>query len=286
MQLEQVTVKKVLTRTSGYLRTITSHSLQPYRGCAFGNALCGAACYVRHNAWVTRGRPWGSFLEARTNAASAYLAEQASERGWAHRQGAPFAIFMSSATEPFMPHERRLGITRSVLEAMCEAPPDVLVVQTHSPAVADHLALLGRLARRCALRVHLSIETDREAIPGLPPHATPVARRLEAARALRDGGIRVVATVSPLLSIADPERFFARLAEAADAVVLDHFIEGDGTPDGRRTLRTPVPAACALLDPRSTSLAYRDAMAAVAQRHLPGRVGLSIDGFAGRFLPA
>jgi hypothetical protein len=53
----------------------------------------------------------------------------------------------------------------------------------------------------------------------------------------------VVVTVSPLLPIADPERFFARLAGLADAVVIDHFIGGDGTPDGSRTLRTGLPAA-------------------------------------------
>ena len=31
-------VGNVLTRTSGYLKTVTSHSLQPYRGCSFGNS--------------------------------------------------------------------------------------------------------------------------------------------------------------------------------------------------------------------------------------------------------
>jgi len=65
----EATVRSILTRTTGYLRTVTSHSLQPYRGCSYGNALCGVGCYVRHNGWVTRGEAWGSFLEARTNAA-------------------------------------------------------------------------------------------------------------------------------------------------------------------------------------------------------------------------
>jgi hypothetical protein len=37
------------------------------------------------------------------------------------------------------------------------------------------------------------------------------------------------------------------------------------------------------VDPTSVSLAYRDRMADIARRYLPGRVGLHIDGFAGRF---
>jgi hypothetical protein len=39
----------------------------------------------------------------------------------------------------------------------------------------------------------------------------------------------------------------------------------------------------AAVDPASVTLAYRDAMVQVAQRYFPGRVGVCIDGFAGRF---
>jgi hypothetical protein len=69
VDITETTVKNILTRTSGYLRTVTSHSLQPYRGRTFGNSLCGVGCYVQHNGHVLQGRPWGGFLEVRTNAA-------------------------------------------------------------------------------------------------------------------------------------------------------------------------------------------------------------------------
>jgi hypothetical protein len=69
----------------------------------------------------------------------------------------------------------------------------------------------------------------------------------------------------------------------ADAVVLDHFIGGDGSSDGSRTSRTPLPDAMRQIDPESLELTYRDRMAAIARKHLPGRVGLNIDGFAGRY---
>ena len=51
--------------------------------------------------------------------------------------------------------------------------------------------MLARLAGRCRLRVHLSIETDRERLPGLPPHGSPVAARMEAAAPA--GGVLVTA---------------------------------------------------------------------------------------------
>ncbi len=284
MKQREATVRSILTRTSGYLRAVTSHSLQPYRGCSYGSALCGVGCYVRHNGWVTRGEEWGSFLEARPNAAERYREQAPRERRWAHRARGEFGIFLSSSTDPFVPQERQLGVTRRVLEALCDEPPDVLVLQTHSHRVTDYLDLYPRLSAACRLRVHLSIESDRDRLPGLPPPASPVARRLEAADQLRTAGLRVVVTVSPLLPIDDPERFFARVAEVADAVVIDHFVGGDGSPDGARTRRTPLPAAMEAALPGSSELAYRDAIVAAARRALPGRVGVGREGFAGTYL--
>jgi DNA repair photolyase len=284
MRVTEARVRGILTRSSGFLRTVCSHSLQPWRGCSFGQALCGVGCYAQHNRWLARGEAWGSFLEARVNAAEVYLAEHATEARWARRARGAFVIFMSSSTDPFVPQEERLGVTAGVLAAMVERPPDGLIVQTHTDRVLRAREALVALARRCELRVHLSIESDRDRLPGLPPPACSVDARLAAAAALRDAGLRVVITVAPLLPIARPEAFFARLGEVADAVVIDHFIEGDGTPDGGRTRRTALPAAMAAVEAGSTELAYRDRMVAVARRILPGRVGVSVDGFAGRML--
>jgi DNA repair photolyase len=285
MDLTRTTIRSILTRTSGFLKTVCSHSLQPYRGCPFGASLCGVGCYVQHNQYLTRGEPWGSFVEARTNAAEAYREQYGRERAWARRSRGRFVIFLSSSTEPFPPLESREGITRNVLDAMTELPPDGLIVQTHSHRVADAADRLAALAACCELRVHVSIETDRDTMPDLPPHASPIARRFEAAAALKAAGLRVVITVSPLLPIDDPDRFFERISQAADAVVLDHYIGGDGTASGARTQRTALPAAMARVNPRSVDLAYRHEMEEVARRWLPGRVSTNIEGFAGRFDP-
>ena len=72
MQTSVVDVRSILTRSAGFLKTVCSHSLQPYRGCPFGKSLCGVGCYVRHNGWITRQRPWGTFLEVKQNAAEVY----------------------------------------------------------------------------------------------------------------------------------------------------------------------------------------------------------------------
>ena len=285
MRVARTRIRNILTRTSGYLKTVCSHSLQPYRGCSLGLSLCGVGCYVQHNPYVTAGRPWGHFLEARENAASSYRSNAPRERRWARRARGAFSVFLSSSTEPFLPQEFRLGITRRVLEAMLEEPPDVLILQTHSHHVIRYLELYHDLTSRCDLRCHISIETDRERLPGLPPHASSVESRFAAAERLKSTGLRTVITVSPLLPLASPREFFRRIARTAHAVVIDHFIGGDGTDDGRRTRRTPVPAAMAAVDPASVTLEYRDRLVELAREILPGAVGVGADGFAGRYLP-
>lgn len=281
--LTETTIRNILTRTTGFLRTVTSHSLQPYRGCTYGNSLCGVGCYVQHNGHITQGRPWGSFLEVRTNAAESYLANYERESRWGRRRLGAFSIFCSSSTDPFVPQELKYGVTASVLDAMLVQPPDDLIVQTHAPLVTREIPRLCELAKRCRVRVHVSIETDRESLPGLPPHAASVENRLAACAELRAAGLFTVVTVSPLLPIASPEEFFGRIGEAADAVVLDHYIGGDGSPEGARTLRTGLPAAMERVDPSSVRADYLQVMAAAARRHV-GRVGVNIDGFAGRYL--
>ena len=239
---------------------------------------------MRHNVWATRGEEWGSFVEAKVNAKEAYVVQYERERDWARKRRGRFGVFMSSSTEPFQPAERKLRVTRGVLEAMVGRPPDFLIVQTHSHHVVDYADLYPELAARTELRFHVSIESDRDELPGLPRAASPVVKRMKAAKTLREMGMRVVVTVSPLLPIAEPERFFENLSHVADAVVIDHFIEGDGSVEGARTKRTALPTAMERVEPRSVTLAYREEMVAVARRYFPGKVGVNIDGFAGRML--
>lgn len=241
MDVREVRVRSILTRTGGFLREGFSHTLNPYTGCAYGGALCGAPCYAQHNGWIARGRAWGSFLEVKVNAAEAYRAGAGAERRWAESRGG-LRIYMSSVTDPYVPQERHYRVTRSLLEAMAEDPPARLVVQTHTPYPLWDLERLAALHPRSDLCVNISVETDREDLgPGFPPHATRIAERIDALARLRREGVPCAAVVAPMLPMDDPEGFARRLGEAADRVILDHFLIGDGSPGGLRTRRTGFP---------------------------------------------
>jgi len=283
MEIQEIQPRSILTRTSGYLRTVCSHSLQPYRGCALGKTLCGVGCYAQHQGMLTLGRAWGAFLDVKSNVAELYLQHYSREKAWAMRACGGMVIFMSSSTEPFPPQERRMGVTGRLLKAMINQPPDGLIVQTHSALVADYQAELYELQTKCNVRVHMSIETDTDRLPGLPRPAYSVRDRMRVAGQLKNAGLNVVVTVAPLLPIKQPDAFFQELSAVADAVVIDHFLGGDGSVNGSRTRRTLLPAAMVGVDAESVTLGYRDKMAAVAERYFPGRVGVGVDGFAGRF---
>ena len=197
MKVKSALIGNILTRTTGYLETVSSHSAQPYRGCSLGRSLCGVGCYVRHNHYLTRGQEWGTFLEARENAGESYLENCRAESRWARKHRGSFSIFLSSSTEPFVPQESRCGVTRALLSAMAEAPPDALIIQTHSHLVLDHLCQLQALGERCVLRVQVSIETDREELPGLPAFFSSIDSRFDAARRLREAAQRYVDAAVP-----------------------------------------------------------------------------------------
>src|SRR5436190_202658 len=126
--------KTILTPTSGFLGSGYTHSINVYQGCAFAGALCGVFCYAQHNQWITKGRPWRLY-GAKRHVRDAYRLDY--DRLKRPRRGSPqpLKIFMSSSTDPYIPQEKRLGLTQGLLEEMVERPPDVLVIQSHTTLI-------------------------------------------------------------------------------------------------------------------------------------------------------
>ena len=171
MKIGEIHCKSILTRTQGYLKAVSSHSLNPYVGCEFGRSACGEGCYVRFNQWLLKGREWGRFVDMKINSAEVYLQTVAKEKKWAQKNAGGFSVFFSSSTDPWQPVERKARLTRRLLTAMQTVPPDRLILQTHACQILDDLDSIELLSGICDLRVHVSIEGDRDRLPGLPPPA-------------------------------------------------------------------------------------------------------------------
>jgi len=282
MIIKEIHCRSILTRAGGYLAQVVSHSLNPYIGCGFGRSSCGVACYVQFNPWIMQSREWGRFVDVKVNADEVYRETASAERAWAKKRGIPFSIFLSSSTDPWQPAEQKYHVTKKLLFAMIDDPPDVLILQTHTDRIVDDAEYILKLPRLCNLRIHISIEGDRDSLPGLPPPPCSLDKRLQALVLFSKQGIATVACLSPLYPLRNPDLFFQLLAsEGVGAVILDHFILGDGTEDGNRTLKTELPKVMAEVNKESILLSYRDRMANIARNYLP--VGVSSDGFAGKF---
>lgn len=230
-------VSRALTPTGGFLRGF-AFSLNPYIGCAFGDAGGCPFCYVRALP-VAHAEPggWGSWVVAKQNLPERLIAElaQLKSRGAL----AQATIFMSSATDPYQGQERRTQLTRAALSILCEYPPRRLLLQTRSPLLERDLDLLKALGPR--LIVSLTLETDDDRVRRiLTPTSPSVARRLATARHLREAGIFVQLAISPMMPN-DPDHFAEVAAEVSERVVVDTCWDGDGA-GGRRSSMLGIPA--------------------------------------------
>ncbi len=216
--VEAAEARGLLNRVGGFAGAF-DYTLNPYGGCSLGCSYCYAANFAPS---PEKRRDWGRWVRIKTNAVE--LLERAAPRL------AGRSIYMSSATEPYQPVERRVGLVRGLLEVLAALPPEQqpqLVVQTRSPLVARDADLLARLSR---VRVQVTVNTDndraRRAFEGRCPSAS---QRLKAARALVDAGVEVGIYMTPLLPLADPEAFAAdMIATGATRFAVQPFHGGAG----------------------------------------------------------
>ncbi len=185
-------------------------SVNPYRGCEHGCVYC----YARPtHAWLglSPGLDFETRLFHKPDAA-AQLVRELARPGYR-----PDTLALGANTDPYQPVERRLGVTRSVLQALhdCDHP---VVVTTKSALVLRDLDLLGPMAERRLAAVLISVTTlDTGLARRLEPRAASPRRRIEVIRSLAASGVPVGVLVSPVIpGLTDPD-LEAILALAAEA---------------------------------------------------------------------
>ncbi|MBD7971019.1 SPL family radical SAM protein [Paenibacillus gallinarum] len=232
MEINNTIAKKILSETKGESTVGFTHSLNPYSGCAFGCSYC----YVREMPIQKyKDIPWGEWINIKINAAENYKKEIKNLR----RKNKSINIFMSTATDPYQPIERKVEMTRKILREMIESPPDFLQIQTRSPLVERDLDILLKLQERCELLVSMTIETDREDIKRtFSPFAPGINLRLKSLKNIHTAGVPTQASISPLLPFT-PD-FPEKLKGIVDRIYIDSLNIGDGLK-GKRSERLGMP---------------------------------------------
>jgi DNA repair photolyase len=192
-------------------------SINPYRGCEHGCIYC----YARPShayLGLSPGLDFESRLFYKPRAAE-LLAGELRRKGYNCRP-----IALGSNTDPYQPVERRLGVTRAILEVLRDFRHPVTIV-TKSALIRRDLDVLREMARENLVNVTLSVTTlDRSIARVMEPRAATPERRLETIAALADAGIPtgvLAAPMIPALNDGEMERILER-AHAAGATAAGY----------------------------------------------------------------
>jgi DNA repair photolyase len=253
--IKEIIAKRILTEAKGYLDVGFTHSLNPYSGCLFSCSYC----YVREMPIQKfKDIPWGKWLDIKRNASENYRKEITKLR----EKNKLVNIFMSSATDPYQPIERKAKITRGILEEMIQNPPDFLQIQTRGPLITRDIDLLVRLKEKCDVLISITIETDREDVKQIFGRYSPgIKLRLKALKELHDAGISTQASISPVLPFTSD---FPKILEGiVDHIWIDTLSIGDGAM-GKRSERLGMPK---LFKEHEFSKWYRKDLHQLVARH-------------------
>ncbi len=201
--------QRVITRNSSP-DVPFDQSINPYRGCEHGCVYCFARpshAYVN----LSPGLDFETRLFFKKDAALR-LREELNRRSY---RCSP--INLGANTDPYQPLERRLGITRSILEVLVECRHPVTIV-TKSALVLRDLDLLTRLAEERLTRVFVSITTlDDELKRRMEPRAASPAARLATVKRLAAAGVPAGVMFAPVIPAINDHELEGIVASAAEA---------------------------------------------------------------------
>ncbi|MFT3755513.1 MAG: PA0069 family radical SAM protein [Pseudoxanthomonas sp.] len=169
-----------------------SQSLNPYRGCEHGCSYCFARpshAYLD----LSPGLDFETRIFAKTNAPEVLRAELAKPSYVC----SPIALGIN--TDSYQPVERKLQLTRRVIEVLAETRHPFSLI-TKNALVERDIDLLAPMARLNLVHVYLSVTTlDNKLSARLEPRASAPHSRLKAMRKLSDAGIPVGVMFAPVI---------------------------------------------------------------------------------------
>jgi DNA repair photolyase len=184
--------------------------INPYRGCEHGCVYCYARPTHEYLGF-------SAGLDFETNIMVKEAAPELLRRRLSSRHWIPRPLMLSGNTDAYQPGERRLRITRGVLEVLAEFRNPVHVI-TKNHLVTRDVDLLAELAAHDAVSVTLSVTTLRNELQRvMEPRTSVPQRRLDAIRTLSEEGIPVAVNVAPVIPGLTDEEMPAILQAAAEA---------------------------------------------------------------------
>jgi DNA repair photolyase len=185
-------------------------SINPYRGCSHACVYCFARPAHAYLG-LSPGLDFETKLFYKADAVKLLEAELSKPRYVCK----PIALGIN--TDGYQPLERRLGVTRSILEVLARCRHPVSLI-TKSTLILRDLDLLAELARDRLVSVMLSITSLSDEIKRtLEPRTASPSARLHVIEALAHAGVPVGVMVAPVIPAITDHELEAILAAAREA---------------------------------------------------------------------
>lgn len=192
VEFHTLPVRSLLNRSVSRRGLGIAKTINPYRGCEFGCRYCFAR-YTHEFMEMRDPEEFERKIYIKQNAA--WLLRQEIRT---IRPGEVVAL--GTATDPWQPIERRMRVTRSILEVLAEYTGLHIGAITKSTLIERDIDLLQRIAQRNDLTLHITITTpDVELARKLEPRAPRPDLRFRTVRRLRQAGLRAGILCSPLM---------------------------------------------------------------------------------------
>lgn len=169
-----------------------TYSMNPYQGCEHGCIYC----YARntHEYWgYSAGLDFERKILYKANAPE-LLEKKLRSRNWEAQN-----IMFSGNTDCYQPIEKKLEITRKMLEVLLKLKHPVSMITKNSLILRD-LDILKEMASMNLVRVSMSItsllEETRRVVE---PRTATIKKRLEIVRILSENGIPVNIMMAPII---------------------------------------------------------------------------------------
>ncbi|WP_109301743.1 PA0069 family radical SAM protein [Aquimarina sp. AU474] len=180
-------VNKVTSPDVGML-----YSLNPYQGCEHGCVYC----YARnsHEYWgYGAGLDFESKILVKKNAPE-LLEQKLKSKNWK-----AYPISLSGNTDCYQPIEKKLKITRKLLEIFLKYKHPVGII-TKNALIQRDIDILTELAKDNLIAVFLSITTLQEKTRSiLEPRTASIKKRLETLEKLNAAGIPTNVMIAPII---------------------------------------------------------------------------------------
>lgn len=221
-------VKSILNKCDS-ARVPFDWTINPYRGCEFGCVYCYAR--YTHEYMELDGGEFERKIFVKKDAGPLLAYDVARKYSYASEGSGgekPEHIAIGTATDPYQPAEREYGVTRACLEELAKREGLSISVITKSNQIVRDIDIFKKIAERSELSLNITITTLRARLARLlEPRAPRPDLRVAAVRQLREAGLRVGVSASPLIpGITDREGELEAVAEAVHEAGAQWFFSG------------------------------------------------------------